>query len=207
MPFLGDEDRAVALQCFGLGMSQREVAQRLRLSRNTLQSWLSRGYQAKSGWQRGFYLDVIAAQAEYKRQVLAGLLAQTGSGGNIAAVQLALQRLDRIQKQQAAEDIPEDRLGARRYRLRDVRRRILDAGDTAYTKLMREERQLLVDIQQLEAEAEKRRKEEEDLRALTQDDAKARLRYRMTQLKDADLAELGAACDAELEERGIERGA
>jgi transposase len=208
MPFLDAQRRAEAIDCFRAGMSQRETARRLRLSFHTLQGWLTTGAKASSGWQRQFLLDVEAAQAEHQKLILQGLMSQTQAGGSVAAVQLALQRLDRTRKEQEEEAIPEDELGAKLHRLRDVRRRIVDAGDTAYTKLVREERELLADIERLRTEAEKDRKALASLRALERVPAMERLRSRVGQLQDGDLRDLQQACAAELAERGLdERGA
>lgn len=203
MVFLDAEQRETAIRCFGLGMSQSDVARRLRIPVSRIRNWMHRGARGRSGWQRDFWLDVTEAQGAFHERALAALMAQAEGRGGLPAVQALLERLEHATMEATAEAVPEDELGAKRFRLMDVRRRILASGDTAYTKLVREERELLTSIKLLEAAADARAKEASSLRAMTSTDAVARLRARVGQLLDGDLRDLLKACSAELAERGL----
>lgn len=202
MAFLADQDRALALRCFGLGMDLEEVAGRLRLPPARLRRWLQQGATAARGWQRDFWLDVTARQGAYREEVLQGLLTQAKT--EPAAARMAIERIERATATASAEAIPDDPLEAKRHRLRDIRRRMVEAGDTAYSKLMREERQLMVEIAQMELEAEKARKARGSLRAVTTAEASQKLRARLAELPDGDLADLAALALGLVQERGLD---
>ena len=152
MPKLTREQRADPRDVEGLvrdislGMTIRESAIANGFDPHALRVALARGRKTEKGKNRDLYLAVRRAQSGFVRSATA-ILYRSAKDGNATAMDRLLAKADAISAAIDADDVPEDPTDYMMFRLRDIRQRIASSSGIAYTNLIKQERDLVAEIE------------------------------------------------------------
>lgn len=143
-------------ECLRDGLSLRDSAVCAGFCYDTLRGYMAKGKAGQGPRTMEIYAIVRAAQVDFLRQVHRSLL-KAARAGNPMAIDRLLSRAQAEIAEGKVEEVPDDPVEAARYRLADIRRRMVDASGIAYVQLQRAEAELARKIQ---ADDAKRREAE-----------------------------------------------